>query len=218
MNRRLWPLVIAVTGAACGGRGGPASAPAPTARRPIEPAHPLFTTALAGQTVSVLPLTILIVDDSLAPQVSFPDRTKALAWADSLLGDALESRGPEVQWVLAPALRKIARRTPGVTVDPDHMGQGIMRVPGIKDVPDPLRTSLRSMVAIAGGRDVLIPATLYFLPDPEHTVRAELTLVLADTRTGKVLWRTVATGFGPTAPRALTSALEVVLPLQVGAR
>ncbi len=219
MNRRFWPLWIAVAGAACGGRSGPAPALAPAGRRPVEPAHPLFTTALAGQTVAVLPLTIILVDDSLTTQVvTFPDRAKGLAWADSVLGDALESHSPEVQWVLAPALRKIAHRTPGVTVDPDHMGQGILRVPGITDVPEPLRSSLRSLVAIAGGRNALIPATLYFLPDPEQAVRAELTMVLADVRTGKVLWRTVATGFGPTALRALISALAVVLPLQVGAR
>jgi hypothetical protein len=44
-------------------------------------------------------------------------------------------------------------------------------------------------------------------------VRAELSLVAADTRSGKVLWRSLALGSGPTPDAALTAALNAVLPL-----
>jgi hypothetical protein len=44
-------------------------------------------------------------------------------------------------------------------------------------------------------------------------VRAALPLVAADTRSGKVVWRSIAIGSGPTPDAALTAALTAVLPL-----
>ena len=45
-------------------------------------------------------------------------------------------------------------------------------------------------------------------------VRAELSLVAADTRSGKIVWRSIAVGSGATPDAALTAALDVVLPFQ----
>jgi hypothetical protein len=168
--------------------------------------------------VGVIPLTLVISDDVLGQTPPLTNRLAALAWADSLLAAALEGRGPEVKWVLPPELRKIARRSPTVAPDPDRMGQSLLRAQKLQEVPDPLRSSLRSLMALVGGRMVLVPAALAFLKEPGGEVRAELSLVLADTRTGKVVWRTLAWGTGPTLERALVKALDTVLPVGLGLR
>jgi hypothetical protein len=180
------------------------------------PILPVPTEGLAGQQVALLPLTLVATDPALQSDTLFDhyrDRRATLSWADSVIGDAFVGRGPEVKWVLPPALRKIARRAPGIVDDPDQMGQALLRAPKMRDVPDPLRASLRKLTAVVGGRVVMVPASLGFIREPDGAVRAELSLVAADTRSGKVVWRSVALGGGPTPAAALTAALEAVLPL-----
>jgi hypothetical protein len=147
---------------------------------------------------------------------SYRDRRGALLRADSLVGEALLTRGPEVTWVLPPQLRKIARRSAGFVDDPDQMGQAILRSPNLTSVPDPLRSSLRSLVALVGGRMAMVPASVGFGPEPNGQIRADLTLVLADSRSGKVLWRSLAYGRGASPDQALKAAVAAVLPLSGG--
>jgi hypothetical protein len=177
---------------------------------------PVPAEGLAGQQVGVLPLTLVATDPALHSDTlfaGFGDRRATLSWADSLIGDALTSRAPEVKWVLPPALRKIARRAPGIVDDPDQMGQALLRSPKIRDVPDPLRASLRNLMAVAGGRVAFVPAALGFSREADGSLRAELSLVAADVRSGKIVWRSIAVGSGPTPAAALASALDAVLPI-----
>jgi hypothetical protein len=185
----------------------------------LPPARPLATEALAGQVIAVLPLTLVVADPALESDslyASYRDNRTALLRADSLVGVGLKSRSPEVNWVLPPQLRKIARRSAGVVDDPDQMGQAILRSPGISKVPDPLRSSIRGLVALAGGRMALVPASVGFGPEPTGQIRADLTLVLADSRSGKVLWRSLAYGRGASPDQALRAAMAAVLPLDGG--
>ena len=151
---------------------------------------------------------------------TYVDRHAALARADSLVSEGIVSRAPEVNWVprprLPPKLRKMARRAPGLVSDPDQMGQAVMRAPNLKIIPDPLRSSLRSLMAVAGGRLALVPAAIGFSPEADGQIRADLSLVLADARTGKVVWRSHAVGSGDTPSAALESALAAVLPTRRG--
>jgi hypothetical protein len=170
---------------------------------------------LAGQTIAILPITLVVADPALESDsvyARYKDRRTALLRADSLIGEGFQARGPEVNWVLPPKLRKIARRAAGVVDDPDQMGQAILRSPKMVKVPDPLRSSIRSLVALAGGRLALVPAALGFGPEPNGQIRADLTLVLADSRTGKVVWRTLAYGRGATPDQALNAAVAAALP------
>jgi hypothetical protein len=59
----------------------------------------------------------------------------------------------------------------------------------------------------------LVPASLGFGPESDGRVRADLTLVLADSRTGKVIWRSLAYGRGKSPDEALNAAVAAVLPL-----
>ena len=196
---------------ACGGKA-PTPVPVAGSPPPREPIKPFVVIPFAGQQVAVTPLTLVVALDTLAQMAPFTARPLALAWADSIVGAILAGRGPEVNWVLPPELRKVARRAPTVAPDPDRMGQSLMRENALETVPDPLRSNLRALMALVGGRFVFIPAVVTVLPERSGLVRAEVSLVLVDTRTGKVIWRTLTWGVGPTPTRALTDAMEAVLP------
>ena len=90
------------------------------------------TEALVGQSVAVMPITLIAADPALQSDTIYApyrDRQTTLLWADSLIGEAFTGRAPEVRWVLPPELRKIARRSPGIVGDPDQMGQAMLRSP-----------------------------------------------------------------------------------------
>jgi len=199
----------------------PACASAQRERDPAPlPAAAAFSTqAFAGKRVGVLPITLVAADPALQSDTvyaSYRDRRTALHRTDSLISEALLTRGPEVDWVLPPELRKMARRSAGFVPDPDQMGQAALRAPKMNTVPDPLRSSLRSLLAIADARLVLVPASLGFLPEPDGQIRADLSLVLVDIRTGRVMWRSLAAGRGKTPDEALHTALATVLPVSGG--
>jgi hypothetical protein len=196
-----------------------AQQPAPNAPPPGQPAAAMPTEGLDGQHVAVMPITLVAADPALQSDTIYApyrDRRTALLWADSLIGEAFTGRAPEVRWVLPPELRKVARRSPGIVNDPDQMGQAMLRAPKMREVPDPLRSSLRNLMAVVGGRMVMVPAALGFGRQADGRLRADLTLVVADTRSGKVLWRSQAAGSGADPREALDAALAAALPLDAG--
>lgn len=209
MPKSLPFIGLAVLLSACAHRAEPAPKPEQIVNLPFS------TNALAGQTLTVVPLALLAADSATEAEPVFADHQRALVWVDSLIGKALTERAPEVMWKLPPELRKIARRAPGFAPDPDRMGQGMMRDEGLKVVPDPFRAALRNLTALAGGRYALIPAAAVFFRDPVDGETAELMLVLADSREATVLWRSRAVGHGATARAALDAALDHILPTMV---
>jgi hypothetical protein len=201
--------VTAAALAGCGGRQHPQE-PAPTA--------PLPTAGIAGQQVSLVPLTLVAADEALHWDSLLPERRVTLAKSDSVIGTLLVARAPEVTWVLPEELRRAARRAPGIAPNPDQMGSAIL-LHGSKHqpemVPDPLRSELRTLSALAGsggGRYALIPAGLIFRRAVGAVATAELTVVMVDVRTGRVGFRTVARGEGGDPWTALTRALKSLTP------
>jgi len=180
------------------------------------PQPPVPLHSLGGQDVAVLPITLVAIDPGFEGDTLFAryrDHRATLTWADSVIGGALTERAPEVKWVLPPKLRKLARRAAGLVDDPDEMGQAVLRSQRLKEIPDQLHASLRNLTALINGRIVFVPAALGFIKDPGGQVRAELTLVAADARSGRILWRSVPAATGSTPSAALGSALAAVLPL-----
>jgi hypothetical protein len=191
------------------------------ARLAPEATAPLPTAGLAGQSVAVLPLTLVAAEDSLHWNAALADRRATLARADSIIGTLLEARAPEVTWVRPAALRHAARRAPDLATDPDQMATAIMRGPKMNLIPDPLRGQLRTLAALAGvSQFVVMPAALIFMRPHGATAvaakpgvgRAELTVVIGDVRTGSVQWRTVAKGEGDNPWTALTNAVKALTP------
>lgn len=209
--RRASCVVVLAALVSCGGKkSAQAPAPAPTA--------PLPTAGIAGQRVPLMPLTLVAAEDSLHWDALIADRRVTLDKSDSIIATLLTARAPEVNWVSAAEVRHIARRAPGIAADPDQMGTSFLRAGNIVEVPDPLRYQLRTLVGLAGGRYVLVPAGLVFrqppatASTPQPTPTAELSLVLIDTRVGRVGWRTTARGEGSDPLTALTRAVKSLTP------
>jgi hypothetical protein len=200
---RLAALLLVLAG--CGGRH-------PEVQTAPVPALPLPTAGIAGQDVSVYPVTLLSAEGTLGWDSLVGPRPAALARADSIIAALLEERSPEVKWVLPPALRRAAARAPSMLGDPDRMGTALLRSTELKQIPDPLRSQMRTLTAVAGGRYALVPASLLFYRNPDGRGRAELTLVIADVRTGLIEWRTMAHAVGDDPWTALRDAFKTLTP------
>lgn len=194
----------------------------PAAAQQTEPAKPktkydnqvLSTTALTGQKVVVLPLSLYQTDSVVAalPATSpWHARTTALAALDSLLSEMLLGRAPGVQWVVAAETRRLTRRAAGLLPPAEQLGQDRMRFVTHKELPDPLRSNLRTLAAMGGGRYALIPGVLVLVSDSTG-IAADFTMVVGDPRTGAILWRTIARGAGPTPGAAVQAALNTIIP------
>jgi hypothetical protein len=96
--------------------------------------------------------------------------------------------------------------------EPDQMGQAILRSTKIGKIPDPLQSSLRSLVNVTGGRYAMVPAALALSRDSTGSLRADLALALADARGGTVVWRSNGVGRGETPGEAVAAAVASVLP------
>ncbi|HYU08464.1 MAG TPA: hypothetical protein VEK77_03685 [Gemmatimonadales bacterium] len=209
--RRAWCVVALGTLLSCGGKK---SAQQPT---PV-PTAPLPTAGLSGQRVALMPLALVAAEDTLHWDALIADRRATLDRSDSIIATFLTARAPEVGWVGASEVRRVARRAAGIAADPDQMGTPFLRAEKIVEVPDPLRYELRTLVGLVGGRYVLVPAGLVFrLPAVGPSGRpavptAELSIVLIDTRVGRVGWRTTARGEGTDPWTALTRAVKSLTP------
>lgn len=179
---------------------------------------PLPTAGIAGQRVALTPLELVGAEEGLKWDSLIADRRATLNKCDSIIFTLLGARAPEVTLVPPAELRRIARRAPGIAADPDQLGTAFLRASGIVDVPDPLRYQLRTLVGLVGGRYALIPAGLVFRVPPGRppasppVAKAELSMVLVDTRVGKVGWRTIARGEGEDPWTALTRAVKSLTP------
>jgi hypothetical protein len=107
--------------------------------------------------------------------------------------------------------------------DPAQFPTSVLRHDEVIEVPDPLRSQMRNLAAVARSRFALVPATLIWVPaDTAAAVRAvvngagaataELTLVMVDTRLGQVLFRTVARGGADDPWTALVRATKSATP------
>jgi hypothetical protein len=177
-------------------------------------ALPLPTAGIAGQPVTVYPLTFLVTEETLkrsgwGEQVQ--SREEALHRADSLIAAFLIERAPEAEWVLPEQLRRAHRQAPNMLADPDKMGTSLLRGE-FEQVPDPLRIQMRSLTGMVGEQWALVPASLIFFEESDGQGRAELTMVLVDVRRGRPVWRTVADGVGPDAWTATWNALKTLVP------
>jgi hypothetical protein len=211
MVRKSLSLLLLAAAAGCG--GGHSQQPEQPKPSPYLN-RPLIAAALAGQKVAVLPLTLAVPDAALSSDTLLGVRAKVLPWADSLILAALTTRAPEVNWAGPDELRKVARRAVGFATDPDHMGHAILRDPLFKVVPDPLRSQIRTLVALIDARYALVPASAVFLKELDGSVKVEICFVLVDARTGSPGWRSIATGVGPNAPQAYHAALAALLPVE----
>jgi hypothetical protein len=201
---RLTPTLLVAAALACGGSDPETDVP------PV--AAPIPTAGMAGQEVTLYPLTLVVSDPALGWAEAVGPRADALATADSLLATFLTERVPEVTWILPTELRRAAGRAPGMLPDPDKMSTAILRGGEERQIPDPLRSQMRNLTGMAGDRYAFVPASLVFVPGDTLGGRAELTVAIADVRMGLVQWRTVARAEGDDPWAALRRALSQLVP------
>jgi len=191
------------------------NSPALGQKRPVTQA--LATVGIAGQGVAIVPVNLLVIESSVEPGLFSADRSTTLRLIDSVLVGDAAARAPDVNWISADELRRVARRTGGLMGNPDQMGQSVMRAWSMATVPDPLRSNLRKLLAAAGGwRYALIPASATFQSDSLGALEVRMAVVLADVRTGRVVWRSLARGTGETPAEALKSAVATIFPVDDG--
>ncbi|HEY4319829.1 MAG TPA: hypothetical protein VGM77_01520 [Gemmatimonadales bacterium] len=195
-------VLLAVGGTAAQAQGSSGKAPKAL------PAPALMLAPIVGQPIPILPIAYVVADTGIPMPAT---RLAQLAWADSIIDDALEARGPEANWLVPADLRKVARRAPGMVTDPDHMSQAVMRFTSLKKVPDPLLANMRALVAMTNSRFVMIPAALRMSGRP-GAVHIELMLVLADARSGAIAWRSSPVAEAATPAAAIAAAVAAILP------
>jgi hypothetical protein len=195
-------VLLAAGGSALPAQGSPAKPPKPL------PAPALMLAPIVGQPIPILPIAYVVADTGIAMPAT---RVAQLAWADSMIDEQLEARGSEANWLVPADLRKVARRAPGMITDPDHMSQSVMRFTNLKKVPDPLLANMRALVAMTNSRFVMIPASLRISGRP-GAVHIELTLVLADARSGAIAWRSSPMADAATPAAAIAAAIAAILP------
>ena len=207
--------LVLLAALSCGGKKSEQN-PTPT------PTAPLPTAGIAGQRVALMPLALVGAEEALQWDALIGERRATLDKSDSIIATLLGARAPEVTWVGPAELRHIARRAPGIAPDPDQMGTPFLRASNIVDVPDPIRSQLRTLMGLAGGRYVLVPAGLVFRVrvanpgatprGPGHLAVAELSVVMIDSRIGRIGWRTIARGEGDDPWTALSRAVKSLTP------
>ena len=203
MAQRLIPLIAAIAATGCASASSGDGLPAP--------GSPLPLSAMVGVEVVVYPLTMILAEAALEWDDALSPRDSALGVADSLIAIALTERTPEVMWVMPEELRRVARRAPGLLVNPDRMATAALRH-RLSKLPDPLFSQMRSLTGAVGDRLALVPASLFFFRESDGTGRAELTIVLVDVRLGDFWWRSVVKGTGPDPWAAFREALETLAP------
>lgn len=205
-NRNVFALVTVVASLA-------GAQPVFAQKRPVT--QPLVVNAVAGQGVAIVPVNMFLIEPEIPPGTFALARPALLRWVDSVLFEGAASRAPEVKWIPPQELRRISRRAGGLMPDPDQMGQSIMRSWGMSSVPDPLRSNLRRLLAVAGGsRYAMIPASVVFKSDSAGALAVDMAVLLADVRTGKVVWRSMAKGSGGTPDQVLGKAVATIFPVE----
>ncbi len=192
--------------AACSAR--PTGAPA----APTASASTAFA-SLANLDVLFAPVQRAGTDAALGWPAS-PPEAEIRRHADSVLAAVLGDRGLAGRWTFAEAVRRLARRNPTYTSDPDRLAiTGLARVQPGDRVPEPLASELRGLIALTEARHVIVPLAVRYVPvsgAASGTGHAVLLLALVDARASQLLWIGPVSG-DPSdsgSPLALSSVAE----------
>ena len=209
-------LLAALVG--CGGSAAPTPAPtpppvaAPVAASPAAPIapppDPAPLASFAGRKVAVFPLQRLAGGDSTTQPMGAGTVRSRGAVFDSAFARVLGARGLGAQWVLAPAMARIAQREVINRTDVRALavqGLGPQRRPNDIELREPLASQLRPLVAMADTRFAAVPVEVRVttLPDGRRTARVRVAIL--DVRAAHVLTIPEVTG-APAADEA--GALE----------
>jgi hypothetical protein len=140
-----------------------------------------------------------------------PRRGALLREANSALDTAVRLNGRGVTWMGLEEQRRAARRNPTLGVEPDQFATAYLVGSTVDRIPDPLWGEVRSLGAITGARFAVVPAAVR-IAGTAGVFTASYIVVVADVRTGNVMFRARATGSPmASAEAALASAAGTVI-------
>src|ERR1043166_9867070 len=142
--------VLAILVAGCGGRH-----PAPS--QTFIDTSPL--SGLVGQQLVVTPTQRARVAAELG-WTDVPASAQLAANLDSSVVSTFRSRDVGRSWVFGDALSRSFARNPTYATDPRSLSVESLRAPGLQSgarLVEPIATQVRTMIALAGARLVLIP-------------------------------------------------------------
>lgn len=154
----------------------------------------------------------LVVGDSGVPLPEIEMRRSALLeLANAALDTAVRRDGREVTWMGLSEQRQAARRNPTLGLEPDRFATASLVDVATERVPDPLWGQIRSLAAITGARFALVPSGVKIGGAP-GAFTASYIVVVADARTGAVMYRARAAGRPAASPEAaLANAASTVI-------
>lgn len=165
---------------------------------PAAPALPLG--AFAAERVAVVPLQYWRADSTgWSTSVAGPG---IRVQVDSIIAETMRDRGMGSRWAFASDVIRGARRNPTYSTDPTSLGVGRWRstTPVVGEaLPAIVADNLRLISALGDARYALIPVELRV----EGSL-AFLRLVLADTRTRRIVW---GADLGVQAPDGMMAAI-----------
>lgn len=201
-------IVTALALAGCGGSRGRASPEDPFA---ATPEAPLPVAAMAGRPVLLLSLGAVVGDTGRAVRELELGRAALLEYANAALDTALRRDARGVLWHGLAEQRRAARGAPTLGLQPDNLFTAPLADRRVEQVPDPLRSQLRSLAALTGARTAVVPVALRVRAAGEALV-ATFLLVAVDARLGTVLWRgSVSGGPAGSVEAAIASAAGSVV-------
>lgn len=207
-NRKTDILLLTLAAlAACGPRTAADTRPEdPFAAIPV---MPLPVGSLAGSSALLLVTGTVVFGDSVG---DVADRRAALLEsANAALDTALRTGAREVTWHGLPEQRRVARRNPTMSIDPDRLPTSYL-ISAAEQVPEPLWTQIRTMAALTGARFAVVPAAVRIAGTP-GALRAEYALIAVDARTGRIVWKGRSeSGAALTAELALSRAAHAAVP------
>jgi hypothetical protein len=185
---RSQPVLAALllAGSACAGQSQQQQEQQPT---PTRIDHPLAV--FAGRPMVVLPTRFVRDGDPMGWAAAIPSAREFLASVDAEIGFALKERDLGSNWIMPEALVRSARRNAAFVADPHTLAAERLRPPirrKIEQLPEPLASQLRSLVALNDARYVLYPLEVRFEPADEGKGRAVLNVLVLDARLSTVMW------------------------------
>jgi hypothetical protein len=176
------------------------------------PVAPLPTASLGGVQVLLLTVGTVQVGDTVNRLPALEARRSALVGtAYAALDSALRRDAREVEWMGLEEQLRAAGRNPTLGVRPERFATVYLSDPELEVIPDPLWGQARTLIAVMGGRFVLVPAAVR-LRATGDAVTATYLLVMADARSGRVLWRGRLEGRpAPTAEAAFAAAAATAI-------
>ena len=177
---------------------------------------PLPASALAGNSVLLLPVGALVLTDSASRDAGLVARRFALrALAGSVLDSTLRQRAPGVTWLGLAEQRRALRLAPALGIEPERLETGYLVDPKVETLADPLWAQLRTLAGMTSTRTALAPAAVR-LDRRASGYAAEYVLVLVDCREGEVLGRGRVPGPAEATPEAALAAAAAAAVPQTG--